>query len=206
MEQSHDDVPLKDNISAAITNDVEQCLNAFDRHLESERGCAPGTRAHYLGEARCFLVDVFPDLTISSRGVLRNSASKIGILEIQRQAEGIGDFRHARGREGAGRWASEAGMVQRTHLESEKDRIPREAGFGRGDADIRGIIALDVGRVCPDDHGNHQRLAVNRVAGDYQDGTAASLLAALDRVKRGEIDLAAANHASGHPGPLRRIH
>ena len=45
MEQSHDDVPLKDNISAAITNDVEQCLNAFDRHLESERGCAPGTRA-----------------------------------------------------------------------------------------------------------------------------------------------------------------
>ena len=62
MEQSRD-VPVENNTSAAATtDDVEQFLNAFDRHLESERGCAPGTRAHYLGEARCFLVDVFPDL------------------------------------------------------------------------------------------------------------------------------------------------
>src|SRR5580700_11462991 len=61
MEQSRD-VPVENNTSAAATtDDVEQFLNAFDRHLESERGCAPGTRAHYLGEARCFLVDVFPD-------------------------------------------------------------------------------------------------------------------------------------------------
>ena len=45
MEQSHD-VRLKDNSSAAVTDDVDQCLKAFDRHLESERGCAPGTRAH----------------------------------------------------------------------------------------------------------------------------------------------------------------
>ena len=43
----------------------------------------------------------------------------------------------------------------------------RQVGFGRSDADIRGIIPLDVGRVRPDDHGNHQRLAVNRVAGDH---------------------------------------
>ena len=55
MEQSHD-VRLKDNSSAAVTDDVDQCLNAFDRHLESERGCAPSTRAHYLHEVRCFLV------------------------------------------------------------------------------------------------------------------------------------------------------
>jgi hypothetical protein len=68
MEQYHD-VHLDDNISAATTNDVEQCLNAFDRHLESERGCAPGTRAHYLHEARCFLVDVFPDLRTNWRGL-----------------------------------------------------------------------------------------------------------------------------------------
>ena len=61
MEQSHD-IRLKDNSSAAGTDDVDQCLNAFDRHLESERGCAPSTRAHYLHEVRCFLVDVFPDL------------------------------------------------------------------------------------------------------------------------------------------------
>jgi hypothetical protein len=68
MEQYHDD-HLDDNISAATTNDVEQCLNAFDRHLESERGCAPGTRAHYLHEARCFLVDVFPDLKTNWEGL-----------------------------------------------------------------------------------------------------------------------------------------
>ena len=43
MEQSHD-VRLKDNSSAAVTNDVDQCLNAFDRHLESERGWAPPVR------------------------------------------------------------------------------------------------------------------------------------------------------------------
>jgi hypothetical protein len=68
MEQSHD-VRLKDNSSAAVTNDVDQCLNAFDRHLESERGCAPGTREHYLHEARCFLVDAFPDLKTNWEGL-----------------------------------------------------------------------------------------------------------------------------------------
>src|ERR1017187_6705640 len=68
MEQSHD-VHLNHNISAATGNDVEQCLNAFDRHLESERGCAPGPRAHYVGEARCFLVDVFPDLKTNWEGL-----------------------------------------------------------------------------------------------------------------------------------------
>ncbi len=68
MEQSHD-VRLKNNRSAAVTNDVDQCLNAFDRHLESERGCAPGTRTHYLREARCFLVDVFPDLKTNWAGL-----------------------------------------------------------------------------------------------------------------------------------------
>ena len=68
MEQSHD-VRLKDNNSATVTDDVDQCLNAFDKHLESERGCAPGTRAHYLHEARCFLVEVFPDLKINWEGL-----------------------------------------------------------------------------------------------------------------------------------------
>jgi integrase/recombinase XerD len=68
MEQSHD-VRLKENSSAAVTNDVDQCLNAFDRHLESERGCALGTRAHYLREARCFLVDVFPNLKTNWEGL-----------------------------------------------------------------------------------------------------------------------------------------
>src|ERR1017187_5579540 len=68
MEQSHD-VRLKDNSSAAVTNEVDQCLNAFDKHLESECGCAPGTRAHYLHEARCFLVEVFPDLKINWEGL-----------------------------------------------------------------------------------------------------------------------------------------
>lgn len=68
MEQYHD-AHLDDNISTATTNDVEQCLNAFDRHLESERGCAPGTRAHYLHEARRFLVDVFPDLRANWEGL-----------------------------------------------------------------------------------------------------------------------------------------
>ncbi len=68
MEQSHD-VHLNHDISAATISDVEQCLNAFDRHLESERGCAPGTRAHYLGEARCFLVDVFPDRKTNWEGL-----------------------------------------------------------------------------------------------------------------------------------------
>jgi site-specific recombinase XerC len=37
-------------------------LNAFNRHLASERGCAAGTRVNYLREARSFLVFAFPDL------------------------------------------------------------------------------------------------------------------------------------------------
>jgi len=72
MEQSHCVHP-KDNVSAAVTSDIEQCLNAFDRHLRSERGCASGTRANYLREARSFLVFVFPDLRTNREGL--NAAS-----------------------------------------------------------------------------------------------------------------------------------
>jgi integrase/recombinase XerC len=61
MEQSHY-VQSKDNISTAVTDDIEQCLNGFDKHLANERGCAVGTRVNYLREARSFLVFAFPDL------------------------------------------------------------------------------------------------------------------------------------------------
>lgn len=61
MEQSQC-VPPNDIISTDLTNDIEQCLNAFDRHLANERGCAAGTRVNYLREARSFLVFAFPDL------------------------------------------------------------------------------------------------------------------------------------------------
>src|ERR1019366_3530604 len=47
----------------------------------------------------------------------------IGNLDFERQAEGVGDFRHAHGREGTGQRAGEAGMVQGTQLEGEEDRI-----------------------------------------------------------------------------------
>ena len=50
------------NLDRDLTNDIEQCLNAFDRHLANERGCAAGTRVNYLREARSFLVFAFPDL------------------------------------------------------------------------------------------------------------------------------------------------
>ncbi len=58
MEQSHD-VRLKDDNSAAVTNGVDQCLNAFDRHLECERGCALGTRTHYRMKRGAFLLKSF---------------------------------------------------------------------------------------------------------------------------------------------------
>jgi hypothetical protein len=61
MEQSPSVQPVG-NIPAAVTGDIEECLNAFNRHLASERGCAAGTRVNYLREARSFLVFAFPDL------------------------------------------------------------------------------------------------------------------------------------------------
>jgi hypothetical protein len=92
MEQSHDDVPLKDNISAAITNDVEQCLNAFDTHLESERGCAPDTRAHYLREAGCFLVDVFRDLRTNWKGLNADHVAGFVLRCAEKLADGGGNW------------------------------------------------------------------------------------------------------------------
>jgi hypothetical protein len=59
MEQYHD-VHFDDNTSAATTNDVEQCLNAFDRHLESERGCAPGDRRRPAAELGAEIAMIWP--------------------------------------------------------------------------------------------------------------------------------------------------
>ena len=68
MEQSHNGHPIE-SITGAAISDIQQCLNAFDSYLEQERGCASGTRAHYLREARCFLVYAFPDLRINWEGL-----------------------------------------------------------------------------------------------------------------------------------------
>ncbi len=62
-------VQPKNIISAVATDDIEQCLNAFDRHLANERGCAAGTRGNYLREARSFLVFAFPDLKTNWEGL-----------------------------------------------------------------------------------------------------------------------------------------
>ena len=75
-------------------------------------------------------------------------------------------------------------MIQRAQLEAEEDRIPGQTGFGRGDADIRGVIARDVSRVRPHNHDNYKGLSVNRVTGNHQDWAASGLFAALDRIQR----------------------
>jgi site-specific recombinase XerD len=72
-------------ISAVATDDVEQCLNAFDKHLANERGCAAGTRGNYLREARSFLVFAFPDLKTNWEGL--NADQVAGF--VLRRAEGL---------------------------------------------------------------------------------------------------------------------
>jgi integrase/recombinase XerD len=84
MEQS-DYFQSKDDISTAVTGDIEQCLNAFDRYLANERGCATGTRLHYLHEARSFLVFAFPDLKTNWEGL--NADQVTGF--VLRRAEGL---------------------------------------------------------------------------------------------------------------------
>jgi integrase/recombinase XerD len=84
MEQS-DYFQSKDGISTAVTDDIEQCLSAFDSYLANERGCATGTRLHYLHEARSFLVFVFPDLKTNWEGL--NADQVAGF--VLRRAEGL---------------------------------------------------------------------------------------------------------------------
>jgi hypothetical protein len=48
----------------------------------------------------------------------------IGNLDFERQAEGVGDFRHAHGREGTGQRAGEAGMVQGTQADVAQALVP----------------------------------------------------------------------------------
>ena len=84
MEQSLCVQPIN-IISAAATDDVEQCLNAFDRHLANERGCAAGTGGNYLREARSFLVFAFPDLKTNWEGL--NADQVAGF--VLRRAEGL---------------------------------------------------------------------------------------------------------------------
>ena len=48
----------------------------------------------------------------------------IGNLDFERQAEGVGDFRHAHGREGTGQRAGEAGMVHGTQADVAQALVP----------------------------------------------------------------------------------
>lgn len=83
MEQTHTVHPI-DSVTGVAISDVQQCLNAFDSHLEHERGCASGTRAHYLREARCFLIYVFPDLRINWEGL---NADQVAAFVLYRAEE-----------------------------------------------------------------------------------------------------------------------
>ena len=102
-----------------------------------------------------------------------------------------------------GRGIKETGRISRTNLKTEEDGVPRKTGFPGRHANVCRIVTRHILCVGADDHRDNERLAVNGVCRDHQDGTSSRLFPAVGGTEIHEVDLAVANHPSARL-PRRR--
>src|SRR5207244_1424705 len=95
--------------------------------------------------------------------------------------------------------------VERTQLETEENRLHRQAALRRRDADVGRIIMRDVLAAGANNDRDDQRQAVDGIGGNHQDGPPASLLPALNRVQVDEVNLAALDSHQCLPSPSASV-
>jgi len=80
-------------------------------------------------------------------------------------------------------------------LEAEKNRVPGQAGFGRSNAYIDGVISRNVLRIRANHNGDHKRLPIDGIAGNDQDRPASGLFTSFRGIEVNEVDFASFNHS-----------
>ncbi len=127
------------------------------------------------------------------------------LCKVEHQSECLFYLLHAR------RWCAsrkvwtvslgveKSGGIQRANLKAEEYSVARKTGFLGCHADVRRIVTRHIPCVGANHHRDHERLAVDGVCRDHQDGPSPGLFPAVGGTEVDEVNLTAANHPSVRP-------